>query len=127
MRNLIVIAAVILGAAGLYASVSPAGEQGVTPRQVAALRHDLTALQKRVRTLEAFRHDCFRRALPIVVYGHPPTEGYLYRAADGNYGAVQALNLAPRVEAATAFLPDVGLRCAATMKTRATSGSGGSP
>ncbi len=52
MKRLLVLVAIVGAAIALYATAAPAGQQAVTPKQFAALKKQVTTMQKDVNILK---------------------------------------------------------------------------
>jgi hypothetical protein len=107
-RFLALIAAAGL-AVGLYAAAAPGGQQAVTPRQFAALKKQVTTLQKDMKTVKS--------ALSCIVitgaaeFGETPTAGYHYQQPDGTEVLTSAVDLTGQGEQPQFYLATVDSQC----------------
>jgi hypothetical protein len=103
MKRVLVVAAAGLAAVALYSNTAPAGQEGVTPGQFAALSKKVTKLQKDVDTLGSVVVNCVMyKAYPIKQYGGLGNEGYVYQLPDASFVHESALDLTPPTDTANA-------------------------
>jgi hypothetical protein len=99
MKRFLAVAAVGLAAVAVYATVAPAGQQAVTPKQFAALSKKVTTLNKKVTSLTkelvAVETCALDQAVSIAQYGDPPTQGYVYSNPDLSLEPQTALDVSP--------------------------------
>jgi hypothetical protein len=113
MKHLVVLIAAGLVALAIYAVAAPAGEQKVTPKQLAALSKRVTNLQKELRGFES----CLTQAVPVNLFGDAQNGafGYIYRDSTGEF-LTTALDVTDAAHAAGyALLTDA--QCAAIINS----------
>jgi hypothetical protein len=107
-RFLALIAAAGL-AVGLYAAAAPGGQQSVTPAQFAALKKQVTKLQKDMKNVKGAL-DCFTVA-GASEFGDNTTAGYHYKQPDGTEALVTALDLTAQGEQPQIYLATIDSQC----------------
>ena len=98
MKRVLAVAAAGLAAVAIYATVAPAGQQAVTPRQFAALSSKVNTLSKKLNALtrEVAAFEGCVRALGVAEYGDPNGNfGYLYDTSTGSSIYTTALDVVP--------------------------------
>jgi hypothetical protein len=117
MQRLLIV--VIAGLAALavyamYAVAAPTGQQGVSPRRVAALERQVKVLRRDVAVLTTVTARCLLyRASGVRQFGVGDGEGYEYRQANGDAALTTALDLVdPRSSAAELWLLQTTPQCA---------------
>jgi len=106
MKRFLVVAAVALAAVAVYATVAPAGQQAVTPKQFAALSKKVTKLQKSFNSLKNIVLTCaLNEAVPVAQFGDPAAnEGYAYQNPDNTVELQTALDVSAASAAGGWFL-----------------------
>lgn len=108
MKRVLVVFAAAIVAVALYAVAAPASEQGVTPKQFAALSKKVTSLKNEVRAFES----CFKGAVPIAAFGDPNGNyGYLYDTPNGGHIYTTAIDIAD-TQSAQAYALVTDAQCA---------------
>jgi len=117
MKRLLVV--VVAGLAALavyamYAVAAPTGQQGVSPRRVAALERQVKVLRRDVAVLTTVTARCLLyRAAGVRQFGVGDSEGYEYRQANGDAALTTALDLVePRAGSAELWLLQTTPQCA---------------
>ena len=89
MKRLLALIAVAGLAVGLYAATATGGQQAVTPAQFAALKKQVTTMQKDVNALKGFVSNCIS-VVGVAQFGGG-TAGYHYKQPDGSDEAQRKL------------------------------------
>jgi hypothetical protein len=109
MKRLLLVLVAGAAAVALYATASPAGQQAVTPGQLAALKKQVTTLQKDVKNLKA-AFACLG-AVGTVEAGDGSTAGYHYQNPDKTEVLTSALDVAAQGEQPNLFLVGINPQC----------------
>jgi hypothetical protein len=120
MKRFLALVVTALVAVGLYAATAGGTQQSVTPAQFAALKKQVTKLQKDVSDLKSFR-SCIGFA-PIVQFG-TDTAGYHYKQPDGSEILTTALDLAGSGETPDGYFATVDQSCVTSLHAAAFHGS----
>lgn len=120
MKRFLALVVTALVAVGLYAATAGGTQQVVTPAQFAALKKQVTKLQKDVNDLKSFR-SCIGFA-PVVEFGSD-TAGYHYKQPDGSEILTTALDLAGSGETPDGYFATVDQSCVTSLRAAAFRGS----
>lgn len=116
MKRFLALVVTALVAVGLYAATAGGTQQAVTPAQFAALKKQVTKLQKDVNDLKSFR-SCIGFA-PVVEFGSD-TAGYHYKQPDGSEILTTALDLAGSGETPDGYFATVDQSCVTSLRAAA--------
>jgi hypothetical protein len=116
MMRFLALVAVAGIAVALYAATAGGGQQAVTPKQFAALKKQVTTLQKDVKSLKV----AITRitAAGVVDAGDGQTTGYHYKQPDGTEILTSALDVAVQGETPTGYLAALNPQCVQTSSFR---------
>jgi hypothetical protein len=113
MKRLLALVATAGLAVGLYAATAGGSQQAVTPGQFAALKKQVTKLQKDVKTLTTVVTGCLlQQAVPVADFGGTETEGYQYKKSDGTVITTSALDVTGTGVTPQAWLLGTPTECA---------------
>jgi uncharacterized protein HemX len=108
MKRLLALVAAIGLAVGLYAATATGGQQAVTPAQFAALKKQVTTLQKDVKRLKT-QIACISVA-GAAEFGSD-TAGYHYKQPDGSEVLTTALDFVGQGETPAFYIATVDKAC----------------
>lgn len=120
MKRLLALVLTALVAVGLYAATAGGTQQSVTPAQFAALKKQVTKLQKQVGDLKG-KVDCLGFAA-VISFG-TDTAGYHYKQPDGSEILTSALDFASQGETPDAYLATIDQQCISALRAASFHGS----
>jgi hypothetical protein len=110
MKRFLVLIATAGLAIGLYAASAPGGQQSVTPAQFAALKKQVTKLQKDMKNVKAFLGTCLKVAA-VTEFGDGASTGFHYKQPDGSEILTSALDLSAQGEQPSLFMAAIDPQC----------------
>lgn len=116
MKRLLALIAVAGLAVGLYAATATGGQQAVTPAQFAALKKQVTTMQKDVNALKGFVSNCIS-VVGVAQFGGG-TAGYHYKQPDGSEILTSALDVTSQGETPAALLAEIDPQCVSSSSMR---------
>lgn len=108
MKRFLALVVTALLAVGLYAATAGGTQQAVTPAQFAALKKQVTKLQKDVGSLKLFAN-CVGYT-PVIEFGSDAA-GYHYKQPDGSEILTSALDVASSGETPDAYFATIDQTC----------------
>ena len=108
MKRFLALVATALLAVGLYAATAGGTQQAVTPAQFAALKKQVSKLQKDVNNLKAFAN-CVGYA-PVAEFG-TDAFGYHFKQPDGSEIFTSALDIAAPGETPDGYFATIDQQC----------------
>jgi hypothetical protein len=109
MKRLLALVALAGLAVALYAATATGGQQAVTPKQFAALKKQVTTMQKDVNVLKGFVANCIG-VIGVTRFGGT-SAGYHYKQPDGSEILTSALDVSDQGETASGLLATIDQQC----------------